>query len=165
MASSKDCLPCDDIGGFKSVPVVVKSPVVKKSTAACFRKSFEWKTLPSLVAVTSKLCCFPSAATACSTMLGFPPVVFTTSCSKPEDLVKTRTDLLPAANSSWGNAKLAPTIAPARKNCRRLKMSVIWRLSSMFRFALDFVAPKTLDQMIASADGNGHHGEGRILAR
>src|SRR4029077_19715023 len=129
IASSKDCLPCDDIGGFESVPVVVKSPVVKKSTAACFRKSFESNTLPSLVEVTSKPCFFPSTATAESTMLGLPPLIFTTSCSNPEDFVKTSTDFFSAANRHWGTAKLAPAAAPVRKNCRRLRNSVIRNLS------------------------------------
>src|SRR5439155_8630559 len=101
---------------FLSVPTVVKSPVVKKSTAAYLWKSFESKTAPSLVAVTSKPCFFPSVVIAASRMLGLALVVFTTSCSNPEDLVKMRTDFLPAANRPFGRTRLAPATAPVCKN-------------------------------------------------
>jgi len=48
MASSKDCLPCDDIGSASSLFLSWSNlRVVKKSTAAYFRKSFESKTPPS----------------------------------------------------------------------------------------------------------------------
>jgi hypothetical protein len=66
-ASSNACLPCGVMGGFPSVPGLVRSPVVKKNTAACFRKSLESKIRPSLEALTSKSCCSPRTVIACST--------------------------------------------------------------------------------------------------
>src|SRR3954464_4907492 len=112
MALSKDCLPCDDIAGFLSLPTVVRSPVVKKSTAAYLWKSFESKIRPSLLLVTPKPCFVPSEVTACSTMLGLPSTRFTTSCSQPEDLVKTRIDFWLLARIVAGREAVAATTAP-----------------------------------------------------
>src|SRR5215471_16711659 len=128
MARSSDCLPSREIGGFLSVPGVVRSPVVKNRTAACLRKSPESKTRPSLVAVTSKPCFVPSKVIPCSTMLGFPSILFTTSCSKPDDFVNTSTDFFSEPKKFVGRAILAPVIAVAFMNPRRLKP----RLSRVF---------------------------------
>src|SRR6185312_14105207 len=116
MALRKDCLPCADIGGFLSVPTVVRSPVVKNATAAYLWKSLESKTRPSLVQVTLKPCLLPSDVIACSTMLSLPPTRFTTSCSHPDDLVKTRTDFFVPAKMCEGRAALAATTAPLLTN-------------------------------------------------
>src|SRR5437868_10993538 len=116
MELRKDCLPCADIGGFLSVPIVVRSPVVKKTAAAYLWKSFESKTRPSLVQVTLNPCLSPSEVIACSTMLSLPPTRFTTSCSHPDDLVKTRTDFFLAAKMRDGMAAVAATTAPVFTN-------------------------------------------------
>src|SRR5947207_8482295 len=94
------------MGGFLSVPTVVRSPVVKKSTAAYLWKSFESNTPPSLLAVTLKPCFSPREVTAFSTLLGLSPIFFTTSCSKPVDLVKTSKIFLDASNNTFSNVIL-----------------------------------------------------------
>src|SRR5215469_14911486 len=134
MAWSRDRLPSGDNGGFLSVPGVVRSPVVKKSTAACLGRSLESNTRPSLVAVTAKPYFLPSEVIVCSTMLGLPSMVFTTSCSKPDDFVNTSTDFFSAPKKSVGKAILAPAMAAAFMNRRRLKP----RLRKVFIDVLSF---------------------------
>src|SRR5437764_1766922 len=113
------------MGGFLSVPTVVRSPVVKKSTAAYLWKSFESNTPPSLLAVTLKPCFSPREVTACSTMLSLPSTRLTTSCSQPDDFVETSTDFLPAANNQFGKVILPAATHPVCTNWRRLKMVFI----------------------------------------
>src|SRR5579871_34328 len=121
-----DCLPSGDIGGFLSVPGMVRSPVVKKSTALKLRKSFESKIRPSLLEVTPKPCFAPSEVTAWSTMQGLPADVFTTSCSNPDDLVKTRTDFLSEAKNSVGRERPIVATVAVFMNRRRLNEYRLW---------------------------------------
>src|ERR1700690_1128993 len=81
---------------------------------------------PSLVALTSNPYFAAKPRTHRSTTLGFPGVVFTTSCSQPEDLVKSRTDFLLAADNRLDNAKPAPPMATGRKNSLRLAASILF---------------------------------------
>src|SRR6267378_7263347 len=54
-------------------------------------------------------------------MLGFPSIRFTTSCSHPEDFVKTRTFFSFAASSWFESASPAPVSAAPRRNSLRLE--------------------------------------------
>src|ERR1700756_1418359 len=124
MEVSRVCLPAADIGGFLSVPGVVRSPVVKKNTAWCAWRSFESKMRPSLEHLTSKPCFLPISVIAVSQMLSFSPWRFTTACSKPEDLVKTRSDFLGAADNfpekdKSAMATLTAAVLRLRRNSRR----------------------------------------------
>src|SRR2546423_1430327 len=75
---------------------------------------------PSFVTPTLNPCLFPMSLTTSSTMLGFPPTLFTTSCSQPEDFVKTRTALLLAPSKRFESVSPAPVNVAARRNSRRL---------------------------------------------
>ena len=119
MASSSFCLPSGDMGGLPSVPIVVRSPVVKKTTAAYLWNCVSSKIRPSFVTPTWNPCLSPRAVTASSTMLGLPSTRFTTSCSKPEDFVKTSTDLCGAAGRRLPSARPAPVTAATRRNSLR----------------------------------------------
>src|SRR5258708_38692440 len=119
------CLPLGDIGGLPSVPSVVRSPVVKNTTPAYEWSSFESKIRPSLVARTLNPCLFPRSVTVSSTRLGFPPTLFTTSCSQPDDFVNTSTDLFDGPISPFESARPAPVSVAARRNSRRLVNSFI----------------------------------------
>src|SRR5713101_2831405 len=76
---------------------------------------------PSLVTPTLYPCRFPRSVTASSTMLGFPSTRFTTSCSHPEDFVKTSTAFSFAASSRFESASPAPVSAAPRRNSLRLE--------------------------------------------
>src|SRR6266478_8224036 len=76
---------------------------------------------PSLVTPALYPCRFPRSVTASSTMLGFPSTRFTTSCSHPEDFVKTRTFFSFAASSWFESASPAPVSAAPRRNSLRLE--------------------------------------------
>src|SRR5437588_6824885 len=76
---------------------------------------------PSFVALTLNPYLFPISLTASSTMLGFPPILFTTSCSHPEDLVKTRTVLRLAPIKRFESASPAPVSVAARRNALRFE--------------------------------------------
>src|SRR5258708_6138884 len=114
------CLPLGDIGGLPSVPSVVRSPVVKNTTAAYEWNSFESKIRPSLVTPTLNPCLFPRSLTVSSTRLGFPPTLFTTSCSQPDDFVNTSTDLFDAPTSPFETPTPPPATSPPPHNPRRL---------------------------------------------
>src|SRR5213595_629574 len=75
---------------------------------------------PSFVTPTLNPYLFPMSLTTSSTMLGFPPTLFTTSCSQPEDFVKTRTALLLAPSKRFESVSPAPVNDAARRNSRRL---------------------------------------------
>src|SRR5882724_2564973 len=77
---------------------------------------------PSFVTPTLYPCRFPRSVTASSTMLGFPSILFTTSCSQPEDFVKTRTVFSFAASSRFESASPAPVSAAPRRNSLRLEL-------------------------------------------
>src|SRR5216684_653474 len=77
---------------------------------------------PSLVTPTLYPFRFPKSVTASSTMLGFPSIRFTTSCSHPEDFVKTRTSFSFAAKSRLERASPAPVSAAPRRNSLRLEL-------------------------------------------
>src|SRR5471030_2661349 len=108
------------MGGCLSVPSVVRSPVVKKNVAAYECSSGESKIRPSLVALTSNPYFAPNPRTHFSTTLGFPGEVFTTVCSKPDDLENSKTDFLLAADSLLDKANPAVPIATLRRNSLRL---------------------------------------------
>src|SRR5258708_31883033 len=55
-------------------------------------------------------------------MLGFPSTLFTTSCSQPEDFVKTSTFFSLAASSRFDSASPAPVSAALRRNSLRLEL-------------------------------------------
>src|SRR5882724_6212335 len=79
---------------------------------------------PSLEQVTSKPCLAPSSVTTVSQMLSLPSWRFTTACSKPEDLVNTRTDFFGAEKDRHERAEPAAVAANAavvkvRRNSRR----------------------------------------------
>ena len=90
IAASSASFPCALMGGILSVPASVRSPVVKKKNASYRAKSLS-KMRPSFVATTWKPRVLPMSVRAVSESDGPPPVRFTRSCSKPEDLVKKRT--------------------------------------------------------------------------
>src|SRR5256885_9329141 len=119
MEVNKVCLPLAVIGGFLSVPGWVRSPVVKNKTLWKEWNSEESKILPSFEHWVAKPCFLPSSVTAFSTMLSLPSVRFTTSCSQPEDLVKTSNDLDDGNASDLGNFKAAPARAVVIKKLRR----------------------------------------------
>src|SRR6266478_9035845 len=79
---------------------------------------------PSLVTPTLYSCRFPRSVTASSTMLGFPSILFTTSCSHPEDFVKTSTVFSFAASSRFESASPAPVSAAPRRNSLRLELDI-----------------------------------------
>src|SRR6266853_5726 len=85
---------------------------------------------PSLEQVTSKPFLAPSSGTAVSQMLSLPSWRFTTACSKPEDLVKPRTDFLGAENSRRGSVRHAVAAAMVRTKDRRSKKLVICNLGT-----------------------------------
>src|SRR5258708_40327961 len=87
---------------------------------------------PSLVKPALNPYSFPSSLMASSTMLGLPPTLFTTSCSQPDDFVKTSTDLFEAPSSGFESASPAPVSVAARRNSLRLENSFMESLSSMF---------------------------------
>src|SRR6266849_7294008 len=76
---------------------------------------------PSLVTPTLNPCLFPSSLTVSSTRLGFPPTLFTTSCSQPDDFVNTSTDLLDTPGNRFDSASPAPVSVAARRNSLRLE--------------------------------------------
>src|SRR5258706_3197698 len=81
---------------------------------------------PSLEQVTSKPCLAPSSVTAVSQMLSLPSWRFTTACSKPEDLVKTRTDFFCAENRRRGRVRHAVAAVKFRpKNGRGYKRGTL----------------------------------------
>src|SRR6266702_1716567 len=84
---------------------------------------------PSFVTLTLYPCLFPSSFTVSSTILGFPLILLTTSCSNPEDFVNTRIDLLVAASKRCESERPAPVRAAARRNSLRLKNALIDSLS------------------------------------
>src|SRR6266849_127336 len=86
---------------------------------------------PSLVTPALNPCLFPSSLMVSSTMLGLPPTLFTTSCSQPDDFVKTSTDLFEAPSSGFESASPAPVSVAARRNSLRLENSFMESLSSM----------------------------------
>src|SRR6267142_3620651 len=91
---------------------------------------------PSLVTPTLYPCRFPRSVTVSSTRLGFPSIRFTTSCSHPEDFVKTRTVFSFAAGSRFESASPAPVSAAPRRNSLRLgleKMFMEFLLMVSFR--------------------------------
>src|SRR5882762_11970286 len=53
---------------------------------------------------------------------GFPSILFTTSCSHPEDFVKTSTVFSFAASSPLESASPAPVSAAPRRNSLRLEL-------------------------------------------
>src|SRR5713226_7743904 len=88
---------------------------------------------PSFEQVTSNPFLLPSSVTAVSTMLSLPSLRLTTSCSKPEDLVKTRRDLFGAENDGSERDKPAVAavivaVARVRRNSRRLEWRVLCNL-------------------------------------
>src|SRR6266481_1915455 len=119
MVSRRVCLPAGDIGGFLSVPDCVRSPVVKNRTLWKELNSGESKILPSFEHCVWKPCFFPSSVTVVSTMLSLPSVRFTTWCSKPEDLVKTSSDLEEGEASGFGRVIAAPASAAVFRKSRR----------------------------------------------
>src|SRR6202521_6484972 len=80
---------------------------------------------PSLVTPALNPCLFPSSLTASSTRLGFPPTLFTTSCSQPDDFVNTSTDLYEATSSGFESASPAPVSVAVRRNSLRLENSIM----------------------------------------
>src|SRR5260370_35648799 len=76
---------------------------------------------PSLEQVTSKPFLAPSSVTVVSQMLSLPSCRFTTACSKPEDLVKTRTDFFDAENKRCGSVRHAVAAVMLRTKARRAK--------------------------------------------
>src|SRR5207248_1149678 len=120
MVSSRVCFPAELIGGFLSVPVCVRSPVVKNKTLWNERNSGESKILPSFDVSVWKPCFLPRSVTTVSTMLNFPSLRFTTSCSKPEDFVNMRRDFDLAKVSWTGNVAAALASAAVFKKTRRL---------------------------------------------
>src|SRR6202022_2692322 len=88
---------------------------------------------PSLEQSTSKPFFLPSSVTAVSTMLSLPSLRFTTSCSKPEDLVKTRRDFFGAEADRCESAKLAVAavsvaVVRGRRNSRGSERGVMGAL-------------------------------------
>src|SRR4051812_37591653 len=77
--------------------------------------------LPSFVAVRSKPSRAAISRRAVSMMLGLPGATLMTWCSKPEDLVKRRTDFFFAAKS--GRERSSPALAAAveRRKSRRFE--------------------------------------------
>src|SRR4051812_40981272 len=98
------------MGGFLSVPSSVRTPVVKKMTAAYSRNSLESKSRPSLLAVSSKLLASEKFRRAVSIMLGLPFSSLIAACSKPDDFVNRSTFFLLAAND--GRATSSPRQQP-----------------------------------------------------
>src|SRR5260370_40262202 len=86
---------------------------------------------PSLVTPALNPCLFPSSLTVSSTRLGFPLILFTTSCSQPDDFVKTSTDLFEASSDRFESASPAPVSVAARGNSLRLENSFMESLSRM----------------------------------
>src|SRR5713101_2217735 len=80
---------------------------------------------PSFVTLTLYPCLFPSSFSVSSTILGFPLILLTTSCSNPEDFVNTRIDSLVAASKRFESARPAPVSAVARRNSLRLGNALI----------------------------------------
>src|SRR5690242_7534895 len=119
MASRSFWLPSWDMGGLPSVPMVVRLPVVKKTTAAYLWNCVSSKIRPSLVTPTWNPCLSPRAVTASSMMLGLPSTRLTTSCSKPEDLVNTSTDFCGATGRRFARASPAPVTAAVRTKSLR----------------------------------------------
>jgi len=89
---------------------------------------------PSLEQVTSKPFLAPSSVTVVSQMLSLPSLRFTTSCSNPEDLVKTRRDFFDAENKRCGSVRHAVAAVMLRTKVRRSKRAVISNLN-----ATDFI--------------------------
>src|SRR5207245_6515551 len=83
--------------------------------------SVESKIRPSLVTPTLNPCLFPRSLVVSSTSLGFPPILFTASCSQPDDFVNTSTDLFDDPSSRFESARPAPVSAAARRNSLRLE--------------------------------------------
>src|ERR1700730_5313591 len=81
---------------------------------------------PSFVTPTLKPCLFPRSVTASSTMLGFPSIRFTTSCSQPDDFVKTSTFFSLAARTRFESASPALVSAASRRNSLRLEVERIF---------------------------------------
>src|ERR1700746_634073 len=80
---------------------------------------------PSLVQVTSKPFFLPSSVMAVSARLRFVPWRFTTWCSKPDDLVKTRRDFGCAEKRREGSTRQAPVAVMLRRNLRRSERELI----------------------------------------
>src|SRR5260370_351555 len=86
---------------------------------------------PSLVTPALNPCLFPSSLTVSSTRLGFPLILFTTSCSQPDDFVKTSTDLFEAPSNRFESASPAPVSVAARRNSLRLESASMLSLLVM----------------------------------
>src|SRR5260370_39956509 len=80
---------------------------------------------PSFVTLPLYPFLFHSSFPVSSTLLGFPPILLTTSCSNPDDFVKTRIDLLVAASKRCESERPAPVSAAARRNSLRFGNALI----------------------------------------
>src|SRR5262245_40444090 len=124
MESRNFCFPASVIGGFLSVPVSVKSPVVKNSIAPNPAYSLDSKMRPSFEHCTSQPFFLPISVTAVSQMLCLPSTRLTTSCSQPEDFVNTSNDFCGDAKTCLLSARLAPAAAVVRR--KSLRFGVIF---------------------------------------